>query len=479
MRIMILTLLLLTAAQPVVATSNNATIVEIGTGTIEREEFGRLNEYALTLATNPSKASSLIAEDLASAVVHLNKEGLTRGTPLLPYYSVVFVATPPGEADPKIYRILLHRTASDSADLIDHLPGVRDFTEVFLSEDPDAKMDSSFSSSPVENPLQAQALKAIKFTEGGLAGLIGRTQEISSVRPATTPILSNRNEKKPAVHVTIRNVHLVDIRSTVSVSTIVSPTVEVDRGTLLKANDKTWAKLRRTRTLISSCADKLAKALHDNADKDLKSSANAVVNEADREEIRNNLVAAADNMLGLGDGPADADCNTDRHTADAAERIAAIDETLSAYLNLFSADDKPLTSNDSFSDTPLSHLDMGLAAGAILRIRGAERTKLNDAGNVVADPLSGLVSMAVLHWHPIAFDSATATPTAAERGSILFGFIVTPEPGLATGLSWTLFRGMNVYVSHDWLLVHEKKDETTLRRGWARAITFGFGYNFE
>lgn len=58
-----------------------------------------------------------------------------------------------------------------------------------------------------------------------------------------------------------------------------------------------------------------------------------------------------------------------------------------------------------------------------------------------------------------------------------------PEPGLAAGLSWSLFRGLNVHVSHAWLLVDRNNpdapDSLPLRNGWARTWVVGFGYNFE
>jgi hypothetical protein len=264
------------------------------------------------------------------------------------------------------------------------------------------------------------------------------------------------------------------MRSTVSVNTIVSPVAEVDRPTLDKAVSSTLEKLQRTRTLISKCAEDLATHLATKAADDLKlKTSSDVVDAAERKSIRDDLKKIANDDLQTGD------CVTDRAAPNAEARVAAINETQAALLDLFTPDDKPLTSSDSFSDTPLSHLDLGVAAGAMLRIRGAQRAKLNDAGNAVADPLSGLLSMAVLHWHPVAFDMATATPTAAERGSVLLGFIVSPEPGFAAGGSWSIFRGLTVHVSHNWMLVQEKRSDTALRRGWARAITVGFGYNFE
>ena len=96
--------------------------------------------------------------------------------------------------------------------------------------------------------------------------------------------------------------------------------------------------------------------------------------------------------------------------------------------------------------------------------------------------------MVALHWHPAALDAAAESPSLAERTSLIAGFVVTPEPGLAAGAAWLIFRGLSFHVSHAWMLVKQAKpgllnttpdgDVDPFRHGWTRTITTGFGYKF-
>jgi hypothetical protein len=479
MRKTLLGIALLVVALPLSA--GNATVKDVGTGTFQPNELGRLDDYAKLAATSPDDLAEAIESDLTSRTVIMSN-GARFVFDANPYYSVVFVATPPGATDPKIYRLLLHVKSAGKAEIVDHLPGVTDFYEIFLSEDPDATIDTVFSAAAVANPIEAQVLKTVKFTEEGFAALIGHKAKTDAKFLLMTPLPNPPSP--PVITVMLRSVHVTDARSMVSVNTTISPAVETDRATLKTAVGNTTKALLRTKALISPCAMRMATDLATVATDALnKKPDHERVNATERNDIRNLLRAKIDfDLTDLSDCKA----NADAQNGDA--RVTAISDTENAYLGLFKSDEKPLTSSDSFADTPLAHFDLGVAAGAMLRIRGAERAKLNDTGDkAISDPLTGVLSMAALHWHPVAFDPATATPTAPERASIVFGFVVKPEPGLAAGLSWSIFRGLNVHVSYAWMLVHEARPipdaanppKDLLRRGWSRALVVGFGYNFE
>jgi hypothetical protein len=70
------------------------------------------------------------------------------------------------------------------------------------------------------------------------------------------------------------------------------------------------------------------------------------------------------------------------------------------------------------------------------------RVKVNDNGNLVADPLSRLLTMVVLNWSPGGYDADAPTPQASERFRLLAAGIITPDPGIAVGGSILLVRGL-------------------------------------
>jgi hypothetical protein len=476
---------------------NNATIEEVTDGKYLTTE-GRLDEYLEISVRDPGKLATMVSGDLLASTP-------TPGQPAFAwnfarnYYSVVFAATRPGESDREIVRFLLHDTGK-RVEVVDHLPGITDFFEVFLANDPDASVATVFSTEPLPNPLEEKALKLVKLIEEPLAGFVPAVLPAAPAAPVA-PLTDEdirkaleQDAKTPPVFVVLRSVRLVDARSTVSVSTAVADSSDFDRLGLLGQLARTDRSLRQTVTIASPCARTLSSNIFDQMTNLLlhppAQPPSLIVSPAERRLIVASVKDETSNPKGaIPRTLLTAPCPTELAGVDAAPKATAFATVQERLVGVLASNPDNVTGSHKFSDTPLQHFDLGAAGGAIVSRSGAVRAKLDD-GVLVADQVSGLLSMAVLHWHPVAFDPETARPTSAERGSVLVGFVVQPEPGLAAGVSWSLFRGLSVHVSHAWMLVDQlKKDldfgpkpaeiDDPFRRGWTRAWTVGFGYNFE
>jgi hypothetical protein len=72
------------------------------------------------------------------------------------------------------------------------------------------------------------------------------------------------------------------------------------------------------------------------------------------------------------------------------------------------------------------------------------RVKLNDAGNLVADPLRRQLSMVLLHWSPSGYDDDAPRIQRAERFRLFASGIITPDFGVGAGASFLLVRGVGI-----------------------------------
>ena len=498
---LIATFCLLAVAVPLLA-DGNAKITEVNLGqfaiALGPNDSERLDAYLELKLRDPKRLPGEVEHDLQQtkdASGQLFEWDFKHN-----YYSVVFAATRAGAADREVVRFVLHDDGHGVV-VVDHLPGVTTFYEVFLSPDPDAAIATVFSSKAEPNPLQEKALKAVKQIEGPFATVVDKllARNPTAVVPSTVPaavaaassvpqpgatddqiIALLRNDAAiPPVYVLLRRVETDDPRSTVSVTTSIADDAEFQRLVLLGRVDRTALQLSQSVAAFSICANTMTTNIVNEARFLLLHPAklSLIVPAGERKAIATDLREGTISTTIVS-------CASElKNEPDRAARMTAIATVQDRMLGIFTGSSDPVETSESFSNVPLQHFDLGAAAGAMVRKRGAVRAKVNDAGEAVDDPLSGVLMMAALHWHPVPFDAKTAKPTSAERFSVLAGFVVQPEPGLAAGLSWSLFRGLNVHVSHAWLLVDRKNpdapDSLPLRNGWARTWVVGFGYNFE
>jgi hypothetical protein len=98
----------------------------------------------------------------------------------------------------------------------------------------------------------------------------------------------------------------------------------------------------------------------------------------------------------------------------------------------------------SFSNRPPTTLSFGGLTGVILKGSiNKPRAKL-DGDTLVADPMSRLLTMAVVNWTPWGYDADSFTPTIKESFRLFAGGILTPDFGVGGGGSIQIVRGVAV-----------------------------------
>jgi hypothetical protein len=467
---------------------NNATIVAIAEGTALSSP-GILGKLATASENDPHNVARMIEAILSKADLKALPD------PLLPapaidfatnYYSVVFAAKADQVKDRQIFRFLIHGPKNREK-VVDHLVGTKTFYEIFLAEDEDGAIETVVSAKPLPNPLEADIVKAAKLVTDAGVGLIGGSQKVlmkfgSNVKQQNPP------PPKFALKILLRRIDVDDERATLNISTIILDRSAITGADLDKALNKTKNSLLESDARVSICAQDLATGLFNDADPILKMIDAGLVTKQHREKVAELM----NKRIGeVKDQPI---CKDEFAKSDGIGRNQAV-ITVQNKMGGFFDDPEPLAGMSTLQVSPLQYVDLGVAVGAMERIRGARRVKLNDKDEFVPDPLEGVLMMAAAHWHPMGFDPLTATPTSAERASVLFGVVMKPAPGLAAGLSWSFFRGLSMHISHAWMRVDVEKDpkapamaggrstpsnlDDPFRHAWARAWTIGIGYNFE
>jgi hypothetical protein len=118
------------------------------------------------------------------------------------------------------------------------------------------------------------------------------------------------------------------------------------------------------------------------------------------------------------------------------------------------------------------------------------RVKLNDDGNVVADPLSRQINLVVVNIGFRPYNADAFHPTPAERFQWFVGAVVTPDFGVGAGVSAHLVRGLSVNFGGavmgvrglrdgDMLGAAPKHPENAFRLTRAQVVFVGVGYNFK
>jgi hypothetical protein len=104
---------------------------------------------------------------------------------------------------------------------------------------------------------------------------------------------------------------------------------------------------------------------------------------------------------------------------------------------------------------PLTHLSLGVGTAVVVNgsVDG-DRAKVNDDGNLVADPLSRLLTMIMLNWSPWGYDEDARSPQKAERWRFFAAGIVTPDPGIAVGGSMLVVRGLAITGGYGLVFTH-------------------------
>jgi hypothetical protein len=106
----------------------------------------------------------------------------------------------------------------------------------------------------------------------------------------------------------------------------------------------------------------------------------------------------------------------------------------------------------------------GLGVLTAIAVKGGEDRVKIDGGKIVADPLSGVLAIAAVDWHPVGYSPEPIEPSWAERFKFWGGAVVAPDLGLVLGAAIMPFpvRGFTLNAGGGWLRMRELRSGYTL-----------------
>jgi hypothetical protein len=407
------------------------------------------------------------------------------------FYSVIFTAKNPAAKDPELVRVLIipsdfakyyDRSGSTGAQLgTATLPGVKKLYDVFLTNDEDATAGTTYTYTEVENPLHAQFLAAAKLVD---FGAIAESLRIARARHAADPGAVPEDVAPPPA---VAYFALTEITIPVSRANLTAKTAtdsgDIAQSKIHEASDDALNDAEIRHALVSRCAVAIARAAARAVDDSIDESSAATLD--DRDNLKANVRKAIRDTQ--GGGVCDAEVAR-AVPATASLRFDAIRAVQDVFVGIAEGPDGKRMENETvYANAPLNRLSLGVIAAGIFNATGDARVKMDD-GKVVADPLSGAMSVATLYIHPQPFLSNTVEPSVAERLRFLVGYVATSEPGLAVGTGVLLFRGLTFNAGYAAMLVDERASGVELgkeptvdnpfKRGVGRTFFAGFGYAF-
>lgn len=447
-----------------------AEIRQVHSATIQ-SDANRLQTYSrFYFQGQYDSLAAVVRTDLASALAESHRWASISSAHL----SAVLVASQPAQKEPVIIRFLVPPEGGIVAAPA-RLPGEDSLYEIFLSADEAARIESLWLSTQEELPLRGQIIKMAEAMLAPAATLL---------EAAAHPELLGDPPERP-LHIHVRRVVLPHRRATLKVATRIT-SVEDQSAVRAKAT-LLQAELLRGNSRLSPCAISLVNDLSTLVNSSLSDQPGQGYNPAIRKNLVEALIAAI--AARIASSVCEQETSASANGALATARAEAVKAVGDRFLVLAGSSGEPLTSSSELRNAPHSRWSVGLVGGGMLSRGG-------DANYVLADQvpqrndLSGLVTAAVLHWHPVAYDPLRPDISWAERVSVFGGLVTTPSAGMATGASFRLFRGLGVQAAHVWLRAERLRDgfqagevvdgaAAPFELGLTTAFVFGISYDFK
>lgn len=315
------------------------------------------------------------------------------------------------------------------------LPGIgadRQLYELFLAVDPRATLVSVYRSTPEENPILQEIPGVVSQIVGPLfgvlAGVAGEHRSAQRIKQ-----LEQQTGAPLTVYVTASRVMLPYRRAVIQTKSLAVVPKTPER---LKADvDLLAATLRLKDAAGSPCAQDYADQL-----------AKLVITVAAGQACQADTPPAVDCMREFDSAfvkaftTAQSACRNP--SSDDTRTMKAVDKEFREFV-LTGADQ--VTADVTFRNKPLAHLSFAaVSAFAFAGEVKKPRVKLNDNGDIVADPLGRLLTMIALNWSPRGYDADLLEPSNHERYRFFGGAIITPDFGVGGGGSLLLVRGLAI-----------------------------------
>lgn len=310
------------------------------------------------------------------------------------------------------------------------LPGIDKYYEILLSNYKETTVTTVLTSTEVADPVLAQIPDVAARVLPALFGLIAGVEGTANARANQPAAVAATVEKKAVIRVTPFEVDLPARRATIALNSILTEPISQDD---FKAGAARVAS--RTGFQGSACAHTLAEADRAAAVTAVSNVACAagkprggcldVFHEAFVKEFNNLRATTA--------------CSTEA----SVKPMTTVDEAFRTFVsgNL----EREVKTQVTFANTPPRHYSFGLLEAVAFGAWVNEpRVKLNKDGVITSDPMPRLLTIVTLNRSFSGYDPSTVTPTSHEKSRAFVGGVITPDFGLAGGLSWLPVRGFAV-----------------------------------
>ena len=383
------------------------------------------------------------ARELAAAIIKKAYASVDTASQIAfdPARSRLVVVWPAVDVDDKITlrRLAVPQATTDAYTLdmpgigtLDRTPGLY---EVFIAADERSSLVSIYTSTRTENPILAQIVdvagRVITPLFGLASGVAGEVARAAATAGAPAPSATT------PLFVTSSRLVLPWQRAHVSVKSQAQVPATTDR--LKTAVDRIVANVELKELGRSQWARKYADA---RGKRTVETAASCITGTLSADACSHRFDADFTSVFDA--------CVTQKKcmpgataTDDDKSGFAKVDETIRDFVSTGIA--SSVTAESTFANTPLTHFGFGLTTALVLEGWPSKvRVKLDDDGNVVADPLGRQVSMIVLNWSPAGYRESDPSPSKAERARLFLGAVITPDFGIGVGGSLLLVRGLAV-----------------------------------
>jgi hypothetical protein len=354
------------------------------------------------------------------------------------HVALVWIGTDPlGKT--QLMRAVVHWPEPEafSADLPGIGGGNGGLTEVVLAASLDARAVSLYTSTPEKSPLAEELTDFVRAIFAPLsttiAGVLGGVQGAVTKRAFTPATVA------PKLSLTVKGVVLPLRRASIR--------LQMKAKDLVSSREFTGAVVNLATTLKFDGAGRSdrARAQIETLLKDLPETAAAscaAPGPVDATNAASRAAACRDALDKVLKGAFDVAMAGNPSGGDAA----AVGNVDSQFRGLAVT---ALSSNAELDMTwrnrPLTHYAFGAGTAVIVHGRlNTVRTKLDDRGVLVSDPLPRVMTMAFVNWSPAGYDDAAAKLSPRERIRGFFGAALTPDFGVVGGINVLLQRGVGI-----------------------------------
>ena len=370
-------------------------------------------------------------------------------------FEVVFRASE--AADAPLVRIFVHRAGLSRG----VLPGIagerRPLFELFLAEDLNVDLQSTYTSIPQEDPLSAQTAEFVQLLISRLALPVSANRIRASAAAALGGVPAAQKasmDRYPPLAVTLSRVDLPDARAQVTIAHALTMT---DPAGHLRSQARWLADTVQRRAVLQGA---LLQALPGRG-------ASSAATQADQDAACGAIAAALEKVLTevtQGDEcaplrPDPAKCFAAVRAATGTAHVAAARQhpgcaeafPLGRRFASMVPDKLPGSKGTVVvRNIPKARWSFGLSSAFLGGVRtDGERPRVEmSGGRIVVDPFTRLLAMGTVSWVPGGYDPGAVRMPLAERIRIFGGVAFAPYFGVTTGAGWALNRHLAANVGY-------------------------------